>query len=155
MAKRPMENPDKNTCFEMGRICACANLRKAARAVTRLYDRILRPTGLRVTQLALLVAVSALGPISVTTLAKKTLMDRTTLGKNLKLLENRYLIRIRPGEDRRVREVALSDEGLDILLKALPYWEEAQDKMIKGIGEEGMSDLLSNLSTVVSLSRKI
>ncbi|MDY7038394.1 MAG: MarR family winged helix-turn-helix transcriptional regulator, partial [Thermodesulfobacteriota bacterium] len=137
-----MENLDKNTCFEMGRICACANLRKAARSVTRFYDRILSPTGLRSTQLALLVAVNALGPTSVTTLAKKTLMDRTTLGRNLKLLESMHVIRIRPGEDLRIREVMLSDEGIDILMKALPYWKIAQDKMIKGMGKEGMSDLL-------------
>jgi DNA-binding MarR family transcriptional regulator len=144
--------PDK--FFEMGRMCACANLRRASRAVTRMYDRILKPSGLRVTQFALLMAVRALGPVPVTILARKTLMDRTTLGRNLKLLEKKKYIRMTPGSDQRVREISLTENGLRVLLGAVPYWEEAQGKMVESLGPEGMENLLGGLSSVISMVRK-
>jgi DNA-binding MarR family transcriptional regulator len=67
--------------------CACFNPRKVARAVTQLYDDALRPAGLRVTQFSLLVVVRMAGPVSVTRLAELTVLDRTTLTRNLELLE--------------------------------------------------------------------
>jgi len=63
--------------------CACFNLRKVTRGVTQLYDEMLRPAGLRVTQFSLLVAVRVAEPVGVTRLAELTVMDRTTLTRNL------------------------------------------------------------------------
>ena len=155
MTKKQLKDLDMDRCVEMGRMCACANLRRAARAVTQMYDRSLRPSGLRATQFALLTAVRVLGPLPVTTLAKNTRMDRTTLGRNLKLLENRGMIRITQGDDQRVREVSLTDDGKEAIIKAIPYWKEAQGRMESGLGEEGMENLLSDLSAVTSLVRKL
>jgi DNA-binding MarR family transcriptional regulator len=140
-------------CKEMGRTCACFNLRKAARAITQLYDETLRPTGLRATQFTLLMATRVLGPVTVKKLAKGTVMDRTTLTRNLRLLERKRLIKIVPGADRREREVSLTLLGHETLLQALPLWEEAQAHVVKGLGEERMNSLLKNLSEVVSLAR--
>jgi len=155
MTKKQLKDPDMDRCVEIGRICACANLRRAARAVTQIYDRSLRPSGLRATQFALLMAVMVLGPLPVTTLAKKTRMDRTTLGRNLKLLEKKGMIRIKQGDDQRVREVSLIDYGKESIIKAIPYWKEAQGLIESGLGEEGMKNLLSDLSAVISLVRKL
>src|SRR4051812_38930012 len=88
--------------------CTCFNLRKAARAVTQLYDEVMRPTGLRATQFSLLSVVWIAGRISITALAEAAVMDRTTLKRNLELLERAGLVRIQPGEDARVREVSLT-----------------------------------------------
>jgi DNA-binding MarR family transcriptional regulator len=141
-------------CREMGRICACYKVRKAARAVTQLYDEVLRPIGLRATQLSLLMATRVLAPVTLVKLAQTAVMDRTTLTRNLQILEKRGLITITPGEDRREREVNLTAAGREALAKSIPLWEEAQNRVKQGLGEERMHNLLGDLSEMISLVKK-
>jgi len=135
--------------------CACGNLRKAARAVTQVYDEVLRPTGLRVTQFGILGATKAMEPVTLTRLADATVTDRTTLTRNLKLLEKRGLIRVQMGNDRREREVTLTAQGREALVSGLPLWQKAQTRVIQGLGEEQWNALRDGLSAVVSLARAI
>ncbi len=74
--------------------CTCFNLRKAARAVTQTYDKALKPSGLRATQFSLLRMVAKLGPVGIKDLAKALVIERTTLGRNLKVLSDRGLLEI-------------------------------------------------------------
>lgn len=129
-------------------------MRKAARAITKLYDEAFRPIGLRATQCSLLVATRILAPVTVIKLAQASVMDRTTLTRNLQVLEKRGLIEIRPGKDRREREVILTAAGLQVLAKAIPLWEAAQNRVRKGLGEERMHNLLSGLSEMIALAKK-
>ena len=138
---------------EMGKMCVCLNTRKAARAVTQFYDEILKPTGLRVTQVALLPAVKLLGPVTVKRLAKATVMDRTTLTRNLKPLEKKGLVSIEPGEDLRERKVTLTDLGREKLKEAYPLWEKAQETLTGRLGGAGLNVLLGGLSELVSATR--
>lgn len=137
----------------ISRNCACFNLRKATRVVTQMYDERLRPSGIRVTQFTILVAVQANQPISVKHLADLIVMDRTTLARNLKPLERNGLIAIRPGEDRRVRQVALTGRGKAVLAKALPLWEKAQEEFLQSLGATRLAGLLDVLSVAVSAFR--
>jgi DNA-binding MarR family transcriptional regulator len=146
--------PEITKCREIGRTCACYKVRKAARAVTKLYEEVLRPIGLRATQFSLLMATRVMGPVTVVKLAQVTVIDRTTLTRNLQILEKRGLITIKPGEDRREREVNLTAVGMEVLTKAVPLWEEAQDRVQKGLGEERLHNLLGDLSEMISLARK-
>ncbi|HEU4680342.1 MAG TPA: MarR family winged helix-turn-helix transcriptional regulator [Gemmatimonadales bacterium] len=132
------------------RNCVCFNLRKAARAVTQVYDEILRPTGLRATQHSLLRVLQAAGTVSVTKLAEVAVMDRTTLARNLDLLEREGLVRVQSGADARVREVALTDVAHKRLAAALPYWEKAQAQVTNNLGSGRSDRLLSDLSAAVS-----
>ncbi len=141
-------------CKEIGQTCACYKVRKAARAVTKIYEEVLRPIGLRATQFSLLMATRVMGPVTVVKLAQVMVMDRTTLTRNLQLLETRGLITIKTGEDRREREVTLTTSGMEVLTKALPLWEEAQNRVKKGLGEERLHNLLDDLSEMISLARK-
>jgi DNA-binding MarR family transcriptional regulator len=141
-------------CKEIGRTCACFKVRKAARAITKLYEEVLRPSGLRATQFSLLMATRVMGPVTVLNLAQVTVMDRTTLTRNLQILEKRGLITIKPGEDRREREVTLTAAGIEVLTKAVPLWEEAQNRVKKGLGEEKLHNLLCDLSEMISLPSK-
>src|SRR3974390_1620669 len=125
-------------CKEIGRTCACFNVRKAARAITKLYEEVLRPSGLRATQFSLLMATRVMGPVTVVKLSQVTVMDRTTLTRNLQVLEKRGLIAINPGEDRREREVTLTASGMEVLVQAIPLWETAQERVRQGLGEEKM-----------------
>src|SRR5512144_2341918 len=87
--------------------CACGRLRRAARALTQLYDDAMAPSGLRVTQYSLLSALARRGPLHITELASAQLLDRTALSRNLDPLVAKGLVAIRPGRDARTREVAI------------------------------------------------
>jgi DNA-binding MarR family transcriptional regulator len=141
-------------CKEIGRTCACFKVRKAARAITKLYEEVLRPSGLRATQFSLLMATRVMGPVTLLNLAQVMVMDRTTLTRNLQILKKRGLVTIKPGEDRREREVNLTAEGMEVLTKAIPLWEEAQERIRKRMGEERLQNLLGDLSEMISLTRK-
>lgn len=130
--------------------CACFNLRKAARAITQLYDEAIRPSGLRCTQFSLLIATTRLEPVTVTHLAEIVVMDRTTLARNLRPLEKEGLIHVTPGDDLRTRIVTLTTRGKEVLSKAFPLWEKAQARVLKGLGQERWKALQANLKEVVS-----
>jgi DNA-binding MarR family transcriptional regulator len=148
------KTPEMALCTEIGRTCACFKVRKAARAITKLYEEVLRPSGLHSTQFSLLMAARVMGPVTVVNLAKVTVMDRTTLTRNLQILERLRLITIKPGEDRREREVNLTAAGMEALAKAVPLWKEAQDRVKKALGEEKMGDLMDGLSEMISRLRE-
>jgi DNA-binding MarR family transcriptional regulator len=154
MSSKP-KSLDQASCLEMGRTCLCFNIRKAARAVTHLYDKFLRPAGLRATQFALLMAAKINGPVTLTRLAKITVMDRTTLTRNLVVLEKRGLITIQAGEDRREREVALTPRGSEALEKAASLWAQVQAHIQEGLGTEQLENLLGALGETITLTRKV
>lgn len=129
------------------------NVRKAARAVTQLYDEVLQPSGLRATQFNLLVAIALAGEAPVTRLADALVMDRTTLTRNLKPLESQGLITIEAGTDRRSHLVRLTGRGLQALATALPYWQQAQGQMVTRLGQEKWHTLMAELKTTVTLAR--
>ena len=89
----------------MNPICNCLSLRQATRKVTQLYDQALAPLDLRATQLSLLRMIDQLGPSALNPLAEAMVMDRATLGHNVRPLEARGLVRLAVGKDRRSREV--------------------------------------------------
>ena len=81
--------------------CACLQLRMASRAITRLFDKILEPSGLKVTQFSFLAAVEEFDEPTLSVLANHLVMDKSTVARNLKPLEKAGLIVIRVAEDRR------------------------------------------------------
>ena len=129
--------------------CACFHLRKATRTVTQLYDRVLRPTGLRITQFTLLTLVGGFGTVSVTSLAKAAVMDHTTLVRNLHLLERAGLVRRRPGRDRRERQIVLTQRGHQRLAPARRLWADAQAVVAGQLGRERLGRLLADLTATV------
>lgn len=133
--------------------CVCFNIRKAARAISQLYDDVLRPSGLRVTQFSILAVTRRLGPVTVTRLAEETVTDRTTLTRNLKILAQQKLIRINPGHDRREREVTLTDRGGAALAQAYPFWKKIQAQVTQRLGPDRYRRLLSDLRATLALAR--
>ena len=144
---------DSARCMEIGRSCACYNLRRAARATTRLYDEFLRPCGLRSTQYSILMGTLARGPVTLSKLADMTVTERTTLTRNLTVLEKKGLIVIEPGKDRRERHVNITERGRELLMEAIPRWEAAQAHIEQGLGSDRMHGMLRDLSEIISLSR--
>src|ERR1700731_1560421 len=107
MAKSPYSGPED---------CNCLAVRQAARHVTQFYDEFLAPAGLRTTQFSILAKLRRLGPMTINTLARDLVMDRTTLGRNILPLEREGLIAIVTGNsDRRSKELHLTEAGADRL----------------------------------------
>jgi DNA-binding MarR family transcriptional regulator len=134
--------------------CAAANLRKAARAVTQLYDEALRPADLRVTQFSLLATLAQRGESPVSELADAVTMDRTTLTRNLGPLERRGLVAIVPGTDRRERLVSLTADGYGVLEQARPLWVKAQATLTGELGDDAARSLLGLLSRAVRVTQE-
>lgn len=133
--------------------CMCFNLRKASRAVTQVYDEFLRSGGLRTTQFSLLAMLVGKGPMPIRTLADYMVMDRTTLTRNLKLVEREGLVTVRAGEDRRTRIVEITEKGRDAIRHALPFWQDAQDFMVRELGSKTWAALQGNLGDTISATQ--
>lgn len=133
------------------RPCACSRLRRAARAVTQLYDDALECVGLRVTQLSLLRTLQRNGPLRIGELAARNLLDRTALSRNLDPLAQRKLVAIVPGRDARTREVTLTRQGIAAIAAAAPHWERAQREVAERIGHDRLDHLYAVLLDMESL----
>ena len=136
-----------------GSSCVSFNIRKAARTVTQLYDERMRPFGLRSTQLSILGKMLILQPVTITRLAEATVTDRTTLTRNLRLLEQQGLIQVDMGKDRREREVRLTDRGREALAHVYPIWKEVQAEVATRFGSARLARLLAELSALVEVAR--
>lgn len=107
--------------------CNCSALRRAARQISIYYDRRLSPSGIRATQLAMLVLIDRLGHASVSDVGETLGLDRTTAGKNLRFLEKEGLVKIgSSARDARLRAITLTRSGRARLKSALPHWRQAQ-----------------------------
>ncbi|MFM7344095.1 MAG: MarR family winged helix-turn-helix transcriptional regulator [Tagaea sp.] len=133
---------------EIADTCACFHAREAARAVTRAYDRAFAPLGLRATQFSLLVALSVAGPPTITVLAERLGMDRTTLTRNLRPLLRDGYVELAPADGPRPRPPAITRKGRALLDKARDRWREAQDALARKLGRDGMTRALETLSAL-------
>lgn len=125
--------------------------RMAARNVTRVYDKAMKQVGLRVTQFSLLAAIQNQVPASIKGLAENLAMERTTLLRNLKLLEKEGLVEMGPEGYRRAKAMRLTAAGEAKLKKAFPIWRQAQEEVVKELGLEEWTEakeLLERLSHV-------
>src|SRR5262245_50982674 len=122
-------HPPKPSLSSAASPCLCTALRRASRAVTRLYDAELLDTGLRVTQYALLSLLSRSGEVRQGDLGEMACIDETTLTRSLRPLEKSGWIALRPGADRREKLVAITGAGRSKLEQARPAWSQAQDRM--------------------------
>ena len=144
---------DSAKIARLGRSCPLGHLRRATRMMERIFDKVLRPSGLRGSQLPVLAVTALIGPATMSNLAERLVMDRTTLTRNLKPLEKRGLIKIAAGEDRRTREVSLTPEGEQVMTQVMPLWESSQKLVIEELGNRWHRELMENLSEVKSLGR--
>ena len=134
--------------------CACAELRRAARAVTRLYDAALRPNGLRVTQFTLLQALDLAGrPLRQGVLGEILALDITTLSRTLRPLEEAKWIRSAAGADGRERYIELTPQGRRILERATPAWESAQRHLKATLGPQDWAALGPLTTAAVTAAR--
>jgi DNA-binding MarR family transcriptional regulator len=130
-------------------------VRRADRALTRIYDEALQPSGLLTTQYALLSTLARAGePMLHRALAEAQLMSPATLSRNLKPLQRDGLLRIAPGKDRRTRYVELTSTGHDALERARPLWRAVQAQVRETAGVERIEVLVRELQGLVADLRR-
>ena len=128
-----------NALFELP--CACQNLRRLSRVVTRIYDQELREAGIEVTQFGLLTALAIVGQANQKTLSAGFAMDSTTLTRTLGLLRKQGWVRARRGNDRRERLFSLTEAGRRQMAMAQPHWERAERRLRKELGDAGWKNM--------------
>ncbi len=126
-------------------VCLCHHTRRAARAVTRVFDEALLPTGLKASQFNILAVIAARDPTSAGEVARLLAMDRTTLSRNLKPLKEEGYVTAGGGSGRRPDTLTLTREGSAILARASLLWRTAQGEMTQRLGSNQSSILLQAL----------
>ncbi len=134
--------------------CMCASFRRAARALTHLYDEALRPLGLRATQFTILQVLSLAGEVSQGELGEMLAMDSTTLTRTLAIMSRHGWVAERRGEDRRERLLSLAKAGRDQFKRALPAWEKAQTRLGNQLGKQRWQSLLKSTNEITILVTK-
>jgi DNA-binding MarR family transcriptional regulator len=110
--------------------CLCLHMQRAARALARRFDEALRPFELTNGQFSLLMSLNRPEPPSMGPVATLLAMDRTTLTAALKPLERRGLVKVlRDQSDRRTRLLKLTDNGRNLLARALPLWKRTHNEV--------------------------
>lgn len=137
-------------------LCYCTPLRRGARAVTNAYDAALKDVGLTVAQLALLRGLLRIGSPTITEASSALKLDRTTLGRNLRLLEAAGFVEQSVGEDdKRSRRIVVTASGLKVVRKGFAAWEETQARLEDAVGAENLSQLKMLLAAVEEAARKL
>jgi len=132
-------------------LCNCLAIRKAARHVTQFYDQRLAPTGLTTPQFSILARLRRRGPSTINELAEDLVMDRTTLGRNLRPLERDGLLAIGADRgDRRRRALTVTPAGEARLAQAGPLWAAAQRDFADSFGAEAAVVLRATLAALVA-----
>jgi DNA-binding MarR family transcriptional regulator len=134
--------------------CVCNTLRMASRAVTQLYDDVLRPSGLRVTQFSILATIARMGEANLSQLEDTLAIDQTTLTRSLNLLE-RYGVTDRvPHPDARIKAMRLTSKGRRALEVARPLWAQAQAKVLRELGPNAWADAQRRLAHLLQVAVK-
>ena len=116
--------------------CAAYQFRRTSRAVARLYDAALSPSGIRSTQFAILTAIAKLQPVAISRVAEILVVDLTTMTRSLKLLQKEGLIQIAPRGVRRQRLLTLTSKAEKALALAVPLWREMQARFLAELGRK-------------------
>lgn len=129
--------------------CICNSFRIAARKISTFYDAELERFGINIAQYSLLRAIKAHQPISYTQLGQQSALERSTIGRNVGILEKKTLVSTRRGfEDQREILVSLTENGEKILHDIFPVWRKCQNDLMDRMGKDKMNvlnDIFSNL----------
>lgn len=128
--------------------CACTNLKMTARVVGRAYDETLSPSGINVTQYAVLVNVDRYQPISQMELADHLGLERTSLYRAVELMEKKRWLRTTPLGEGVTRMVELAPQGKERLERARPLWEKAQAPFVRKFGKARWEEFLGTLEEI-------
>lgn len=123
--------------FDKFGICHCFNLRRAGNKITAMYNNKIAQAGLTGSQFSILSYIWHYEPINTSRLSELLFLERTTVVRNLKLLEKEDFIEYQRGHGRE-RPISLTEKGKKKYREAKILWEQAQEEMEAKLGSEGM-----------------
>ena len=130
--------------------CLCFQLRKASRAITQVYDQMLRDTGLTACQVMILNVLVEIGSLPVTSLAEAMATDRTTITRNLQPLQRKGWVKLHKGKDRRSRVVSLTGGGTKAVRRTDPVFRTFREKLHTHLSEARLQALCQELAQTIS-----
>ncbi|MBB01391.1 MAG: MarR family transcriptional regulator [Planctomyces sp.] len=116
--------------------CFCGSLRRVERLLTRHYEEHVRPSGVSMGQLSLLMIVDKAGPISQQRLGDMLAMDKATLSRNLRAMLDQNFLEANPGDDRRTKQITITPAGREKKEEAAPLWQAAQEELKTQLGDD-------------------
>ena len=134
-----MDNATTSSIDTIAKSCIAVRLRLLNRVVTNLYDDALRPLGLKVSQLNILIVTAKLGLARPAQVCEILQLDASTLSRNVKPLQAHGWLEVVPEEDARAQPFRLTAQGKRLIEKAVPTWEEAQRRATELLGDEGIA----------------
>ena len=132
-------------------LCYCTNLRRSANIISDFYDTTLKSAGLTVAQYSLLVNLLRLGSANITHWAERVGLDRSTMVRNVKLLQAHDFIELTEGHGK---VFTLSSEGRRVLELAVPLWQKAQEQMEDALGKDDAEAIFRISEKLQGLSRR-
>jgi DNA-binding MarR family transcriptional regulator len=129
--------PGETSIDTIARTCLAVRLRALNRAVTHFYDDALRPLGLKVSQMNILVVAAKLGLATPARVCALLHLDASTLSRNVERMRANGWLEVVAGEDARAQPFRLTPQGRRLIEKAIPAWEEAQRQARDLVGDEG------------------
>jgi DNA-binding MarR family transcriptional regulator len=134
-----MDKPENNRIDTIARTCIAARLRLLNRVVTNFYDDALRPLGLKISQLNILIVTAKLGVARPAQVCEILQLDTSTLSRNVERMRVHGWLEVVPDEDSRAQPFRLTAQGRRLIEKAAPAWEEAQRQATELLGGEGIA----------------
>lgn len=134
--------------------CACASTRRAARALTQLYDGFLGEHGIEAAQFALLSTIQGLGPTSQVAVGRALGLDKTTLSRNVRVLARAGWVEASESATGRERGLAVTAEGRRVLTAAGPAWHAAQTALRTSIDAERWREVHATLRLLTDAARQ-
>lgn len=132
----------------MDHACYCVVLRKMSRRLTSLYDEALEPFGINISQFSQLRNIRFRAPVSVTELASILDLDRSTVGRNTKVLQRMGLVDAVPGEDQRESVLVLTDRAIELLAETTPVWRAVQQRVEKSVDSALLDKMMDDLKAI-------
>ena len=123
----------------IARDCIAVRLRLLNRVVTNLFDDALRPLGVKISQMNILVATAKLGLAQPARVCEILQLDPSTLSRNVERMRARGWLEVVPGEDARSQPFRLTTQGRRLLGRTVPAWEKAQSRASELLGDEGLA----------------
>jgi len=140
--------PDRSAIERMACECLAARVRILNRAITSLYDTALRPLGVKVSQMNILVVTAKLGVARPGQICDILQMDASTLSRNAERMVAQGWLEVVSGADARAQPLQITKQGLKLLDRAVPAWEQAQAKARTSLGKAGVILLMQTARMV-------
>jgi DNA-binding MarR family transcriptional regulator len=132
--------------------CVSYNLRKASRIISKLYARDMRAAPVRGPQFSLMMMIAREGSAAISELSREIGADRTTMTRNLEHLVKKGFIRIVQGKDMRTKAVEVTAKGSAALERSIKYWQKAQARTVKALGQDRWNRMQNDLAVLSGLA---